>query len=211
MTLWNWCKECMMNELTLFNFDGKAVRTLGTFNDPWFVAADVCEILGLSDVSQAVERLRPYAKGTCIVGTLGGQQEMLIVSEPGLYALIFTSRKEEAVKFQDWVFTEVLPQIRKTGKYDPQTVREYLELEDKSKVSPLLVKMHSSWSYAEDRLLDMEQSRDKCRNKYSDLVEKIRMFALKRTKSRQAYDKLLLEFGLGTDDEQDDGHEDYDG
>lgn len=83
----------------------------------WFVAADVAKILGLKNIRQNFVELDDNEKGVCIVYTLGGPQEMLIVNEPGLYRLIFMSRKPEAKEFKRWFFHEVLPQIRKYGYY----------------------------------------------------------------------------------------------
>ena len=84
----------------------------------WFVAVDICKILGIKNVARTLSRLKKNEKGIHTVNTLGGPQEMLIVNEPGLYRLIFSSRKPEAEKFQDWVYHEVLPSIRKNGYYE---------------------------------------------------------------------------------------------
>ena len=89
-------------------------------SQPWFVAKDVCDVLAHTNSRMALERLKAYEKGVTTVYTLGGNQEMAIISESGLYRLVLTSRKPEAEPFQDWVCQEVLPQIRKTGKYEPQ-------------------------------------------------------------------------------------------
>lgn len=89
-------------------------------DDPWWVLADVCAVTDHTDPSKAAERLDADEKGTTIIRTLGGAQEMLIVSEPGLYKLLQTSRKPIAKRFDRWVRHEVLPQIRKTGGYGTQ-------------------------------------------------------------------------------------------
>lgn len=107
-----------MNELQkVFNYQNTEVRTVIKNSEPWFVAKDVCDILDIKDQGQALEKLNDRQRGGYKVDTLGGKQTMIIVSEAGLYKLIFTSRKEEAVTFQDWVCEEVLPSIRKTGQY----------------------------------------------------------------------------------------------
>ena len=86
--------------------------------DPWFVAADVCKILELDNVSQAVSRLAEGIELTSFKMMSGTQmREMLVVNEPGLYRLIFASRKPEARDFQDKVYHEILPSIRKKGYY----------------------------------------------------------------------------------------------
>lgn len=87
--------------------------------NPWFVAKDVCRVLGISDHFQAVEALEKEEGGRYTIPTpsISGEQEMLVVSEFGLYALIFKSRKEQATAFRRWLSTTVLPEIRKTGGY----------------------------------------------------------------------------------------------
>lgn len=100
-----------------FNFNNMPVRTLVIDDKPWFVAKDVCEVLEISDHLSSIRNFQENQKGVHSIHTLGGKQEMIIVSESGLYKLIFKSRKPEAEKFQDWVTEDVLPSIRKTGKY----------------------------------------------------------------------------------------------
>lgn len=114
--------------LTIFKFQKLEVRTVMIKNEPWFVAKDVCEALGIINHRDAVERLEEDEKGVATTDSLslpvgstdtnGPLREVLIVNEAGLYRLIFTSRKEEAEKFKRWVFHDVLPTIRKTGEYN---------------------------------------------------------------------------------------------
>ncbi|MCC8135611.1 MAG: hypothetical protein LIO40_02915 [Ruminococcus sp.] len=85
--------------------------------EPWWVAADVCDILGLSNSRETIKRLDEDEKGVSSIDTLGGKQEVAIVNEFGLYNLILGSRKPEAKEFKRWVTHEVLPQIRTTGQY----------------------------------------------------------------------------------------------
>jgi len=89
----------------------------GVDGSPWFVAADVCDCLDLSDVSKAVASLDEDEKGTTTIRTPGGPQEMIIISEPGLYSLTLRSRKPEAKTFKRWITHEVVPSIRKHGIY----------------------------------------------------------------------------------------------
>lgn len=123
-----------MNELQkVFNYEDHQVRTVIKDGEPWFVAKDVCEILGLTDVSKSLERLDEDEKGTNIIRTHGGPQQMSVVNEYGLYRLIFTSRKEEAEKFKRWLAHDVLPTIRKTGGYvadDEVFIKTYLPFAD---------------------------------------------------------------------------------
>lgn len=108
-----------MNEIQLFSYgeEKRPVPTVEVDGEVWFVAKDVCDILELSDVSMATRSLDKDEKGTSKVCTLGGIQDMTIISEPGLYKLAFKSRKPEAKKFVRWVTHEVLPAIRRTGRY----------------------------------------------------------------------------------------------
>lgn len=101
----------------VFEYDGGSVRVAGSVESPLFVAADVCQALGIGDTSRAVERLDNDEKGMSSIRTPGGPQQMLCVTESGLYSLILGSRKPEAKAFKRWVTHEVLPAIRKTGRY----------------------------------------------------------------------------------------------
>lgn len=78
------------------------VRVIIRNNETWFVAADVCRALELSDVSKSLERLDDDEKGTSSIRTPGGDQKMLVVNEPGLYSLVLGSRKPEAKAFKRW-------------------------------------------------------------------------------------------------------------
>lgn len=103
--------------LTTFDFNGAAVRVTTQDSEPWFVAADVCRVLELSNTSKACESLDEDEKGITNSDTPGGAQQVLTVSESGLYALVFKSRKPEAKAFRKWVTSEVLPALRKTGRF----------------------------------------------------------------------------------------------
>lgn len=115
----------MNNEMQKFDFKGAALRTLTDgAGEPWFVAKDVCDILGMSNPSMAVTALdKDEVAQIDPKDYLGSEnrsnQAVNIVSEPGLYKLIMRSRKPEAKEFQRWVTHEVLPQIRRTGGYIP--------------------------------------------------------------------------------------------
>ena len=108
------------SQLVPFTFENHTVRTVVIENEPWFIASDVGEILGLSKVRTTVQGFPENERGAHTVGTPGGKQKMLTVNEPGLYRLVFQSRKSEAEKFKTWVFTEVLPSIRRTGMFLPE-------------------------------------------------------------------------------------------
>lgn len=107
-----------MNELKVFtNETFGQVRTVVKGNEPWFVAADVCRALEISNNRDALSRLDADEKDVALTDTLGGKQEMTIVNEPGLYSLVLGSRKPEAKEFKRWITHEVIPSIRKHGMY----------------------------------------------------------------------------------------------
>lgn len=109
----------MNNEIQQFYFNNAALRTLtDEAGEPWFVAKDVCDILEISNPSDALKRLDDDERSRF---NLGRQGETNIVNEAGLYALVLGSRKPEAHEFKRWVTHEVLPQIRRTGGYIPTT------------------------------------------------------------------------------------------
>lgn len=113
-----------MQELQIFkNEEFGEVRTVTIDNEPWFVGKDVAEALGYSKARNAISAhvSDEDKKDAPIQGTPGGTQNMTIINESGLYALIFGSKLESAKRFKHWVTSEVLPAIRKTGGYQMQT------------------------------------------------------------------------------------------
>lgn len=101
-----------------FRFEAREVRTLLIDDQPWFVAADVSAALKYRIAGDMTRNLDDDEKGTQIVRTPGGDQEMLVINESGLYSAILRSRKAEAKRFKKWVTAEVLPAIRKHGRYE---------------------------------------------------------------------------------------------
>lgn len=118
-----------MNELMVFqNPEFGELRTAERNGETWFCLADICRPLGLKAYNVR-ERLKDDGiVSTNTVDSMGRKQEMLFVNEGNLYRAIFQSRKPEAERFTDWVTEEVLPSIRKTGRYEtaPMTVAENL-------------------------------------------------------------------------------------
>ncbi|MFT8612882.1 MAG: Bro-N domain-containing protein [Gluconobacter cerinus] len=106
-----------MTDLVPFSFESHDVRVVMRDGQPWWVLADVCEVLELTNARNPAARLDEDEKGVHTMDTLGGPQEVTVINESGLYSLIFTSRKAAAKRFKKWVTSEVLPQIRKTGGY----------------------------------------------------------------------------------------------
>ncbi|MFZ7311611.1 BRO-N domain-containing protein [Comamonas jiangduensis] len=110
-----------MADITPFNFGIFTVRVIVQDNKQWFAAADVCTALAIRNHRDAVMHLDDDEKGVVSTDTLGGTQNISVVNESGLYALVLRSRKPEARKFAKWVTKEVLPSIRQTGGYGQQT------------------------------------------------------------------------------------------
>lgn len=106
-----------MNALLSYQFEENPVRIVVVAGDPWFVANNLARALGYVRQQEMVRMLDDDEKGVHIVHSLGGHQEMNIVSESGMYAAVLKSRKEEARRFRKWVTSEVLPALRKTGRY----------------------------------------------------------------------------------------------
>lgn len=104
-----------------FNASNQNIRVQMKDGEPWFVAKDVCDALEIENNRNATARLDDDEKGVSIVRTSSGDQQMTIVNESGLYNLIFQSRKPEAKAFRKWVTSEVLPTLRKTGRYELQS------------------------------------------------------------------------------------------
>ena len=113
--------ENTMTETCLAVFENQEfgqVRVItGQDNNPWFVAADVCAALKHSNSRMALAGLDDDERGVSKVYTPGGEQEMNIISEAGLYSLVLRSNLPEAKAFKRWITHEVLPAIRKSGMY----------------------------------------------------------------------------------------------
>lgn len=143
-----------MTSLTQFTFHNEYnVRIIDLNGELWFVAADVASALDYPSAPQMTRNLDDDEKGMHNVHTLGGSQEMLIINESGLYSAILKSRKPEAKKFKKWVTSEVLPSIRKTGKYEapkPIEKRNYINNNDMLNIKRLI------WCCADH--LDQKQS-----------------------------------------------------
>lgn len=139
-----------MNDLTIFeNPEFGHIRGLKIEGEPWFVGRDVALALAYAKPQNALARhVDPEDKRVApIQGTLGGEQEMTIINESGLYSLMLKSKLPGAKKFKRWVTSEVLPSIRKTGAYsmpgagraapadDAMFERLWAELERKQKLN----------------------------------------------------------------------------
>lgn len=120
-----------MNELQIFNSEEFGdIRTVTIENEPWFVGKDVATALGYSNPQKAVrDHISEEDRGVNEMDTPSGRQNLAVINESGLYALIFGSKLESAKRFKHWVTSEVLPAIRKTGSYQkPMTTDQKIQL-----------------------------------------------------------------------------------
>ena len=119
-----------MNELQIFNSEEFGeIRTVTVDDEPMFCLVDICRALGLSQASKVKDRLGEKGVNTIPTLTAGGEQSLLYINESNLYKTIFQSRKKSAEKFTEWVTSEVLPTIRKTGGYrKPMSTAEQIKL-----------------------------------------------------------------------------------
>ena len=141
-----------MNDLMVFSNDEFGeVRTVEINGEPWFVGKDIADALGYGkgkSLNNAVaNHVDDEDKGVTEMMTPGGMQQMTIVNESGMYALIFGSKLPSAKKFKRWVTSEVLPSIRKTGEYKQE--KNYDEHE-KAKIEIDLVNAVSSVLHLND-------------------------------------------------------------
>jgi prophage antirepressor-like protein len=140
------------------------VRITDRSGNPWFIAADVCRPIGIKNHRDAVEKLDEDEKGVAISDTLGGPQELLIVSESGLYSLVLRSHAAitpgtKAHRFRKWVTAELIPSIRKTGQYaieanHPQSLpgEKALTWPEKCRIVEMYQKMSGARAAAEKAL-----------------------------------------------------------
>ena len=120
-----------MTALDVFTYGEQPVRTVLVDGEPWFVAADVCMQIGISKPRDATAQLDADERASMAVDTLGGQQQMTVVSEAGVYSLMLISRSPLVQPFKRWLTHEVLPAIRKTGTYSVELAKPELTREQR--------------------------------------------------------------------------------
>ncbi|MGE5623818.1 MAG: Bro-N domain-containing protein [Methanocella sp.] len=173
-----------MNEIVtrVFEYEGNRVRTALRNGEPRFHAGDVCAILEIGNPSQALARLDEDEKDTLISNdTVGRPQEMLFVTEAGLYALVLGSRKPEAKLFKRWITHEVIPAIRQNGGYlaKPMSVEDMIILqaqsvkELKAKVDGLEQKIEWQERQIEDTRQGMVDINVPLRNQFNKAVREL--------------------------------------
>lgn len=151
-----------MNELQIFNnVEFGEVRTIVIGNEPFFVAKDVAEILGYINPRDAISKhVDGEDKGVAKCDTLGGNQNLTVINESGLYSLILFSKLPKAKEFKRWVTSEVLPTIRKHGAYmTTETVEKAMN--DPDFIIGLVTKLKEERTAKEQALKKIEEDKPK--------------------------------------------------
>ena len=139
-----------MNEIRAWNYHDHIVRIVQKDGEPWFVLSDVCKVLELSTPTRVAERLdEDEVSQTHTIDKMGRTQKSIIINESGLYNVILRSDKPQAKPFRKWVTSEVLPAIRKTGKYEIDSNMCYaptrpLTTDDYMNAAKTIAKCHNS-------------------------------------------------------------------
>lgn len=108
----------MQQQLIPFAFEEHLVRVVSRDDEPWFVGKDVCRVLDIKNESHALGRLDDDERAEVAISDPSGTKYAIAISEPGVYRLCFTSRKPEAERFKRWLAHEVLPALRRSGRYE---------------------------------------------------------------------------------------------
>lgn len=127
-----------MTDIQIFkNEQFGEVRTIAKDGEPWFVANDICKVLGHTNSRVAVAALDEDEKGVSKVYTLGGEQQMTVVNEAGMYQLVIRSNLPAAKAFKRWITHEVIPTIRRHGAYATETTIESIIADPESGIKLL--------------------------------------------------------------------------
>lgn len=178
------------NEIQVWNYESSEIRTVQVNGEPWFVLSDVCKVLELSSPHKVAERLDGDEKGRNQIPTLGGVQEMAVVNESGLYAVILRSDKPQAKPFRKWVTSEVLPSIRKHGSYSVQS-----QFADLSPQLQVLIQMETRQKQIEARQAEQATALAGLEQKIQNTCEVI---ALDKTAWRKDSEHLINKIARAT-------------
>ena len=178
------------NEIQVWNYESSEIRTVQVNGEPWFVLADVCKVLEISNSRNISSRLEPDEKGVTLVDTLGGTQQMTIINESGLYAVVLRSDKPQAKPFRKWVTSEVLPSIRKHGSYSVQS-----QFADLSPQLQVLIQMETRQKQIEARQAEQATALAGLEQKIQNTCEVI---ALDKTAWRKDSEHLINKIARAT-------------
>lgn len=144
-----------MNNIVPFSFESHPIRIEDRDGQPWFALADVCAVLGISNVSDAGARLDDDEKDDiALTDAIGRSQATIVINESGLYKLVLRSRKESAKRFTKWLTSIVLPSIRRTGSYGAPAPA--LDLTDTATLHRLLLEHTGKALDADERIARLE-------------------------------------------------------
>ena len=180
------------NEIQVWNYESSEIRTVQVNGEPWFVLADVCKVLEISNSRNISSRLEPDEKGVTLVDTLGGTQKMTIINESGLYTVILRSDKPQAKPFRKWVTSVVLPSIRKHGSYSVQS-----QFADLSPQLQVLIQMETRQKQIEARQAEQATALAGLEQKLQNTCEVI---ALDKTAWRKDSEHLINKIARATGD-----------
>ena len=159
-----------------FKFEDKEIRVIGTYNEPLFVAKDICNILELSNITEALRNIPEKWKGSEILNTLTrGNQTMIILKEAAVYQLVLRSTKPIAKKFQETVCENILPSLRKKGEYKIQSIIDKnKQLEDEKQ------KILEEKKQIEDNFIDLSEKHFKLDENHKRILYKNKRHRLKK-------------------------------
>lgn len=180
------------NEIRVWNYESSKVRTVQVNGEPWFVLADVCKVLELSNPSKVADRLEFDEKANFELGLRGGATNC--INESGLYTVILRSDKPQAKPFRKWVTSVVLPSIRKTGSYSVQQPNAFENLSPQLQV---LIQMETRQKQIEARQAEQATALAGLEQKLQNTCEVI---ALDKTAWRKDSEHLINKIARATGD-----------
>lgn len=152
-----------MNNIVPFNFNQNQVQVIiDEQGDPWWVASEICGVLGIVNSRDAVNNLDDDEKATVVIADTGngGRDRRIIINEPGLYSLILRSRKPEAKLFKRWITHEVIPSIRKTGKYSVARTQVLPDFTNPPEAARAWAEQYERSQIAESKVIEMKPKVD---------------------------------------------------
>lgn len=176
------------NEIQVWNYESSEIRTVQVNGEPWFVLADVCKVLELSNPSKVADRLELDEKANFELGLRGGATNC--INESGLYAVVLRSDKPQAKPFRKWVTSEVLPSIRKHGSYSVQS-----QFADLSPQLQVLIQMETRQKQIEARQAEQATALAGLEQKIQNTCEVI---ALDKTAWRKDSEHLINKIARAT-------------
>lgn len=178
----------MQNQL-IKTFNEKEIRIITQENgEIWFVAKDLCNALGLTHVTETLKRLDDDEKLNAVILHLGQHRNQIIVSETGMYKIIFQSNKPEAKLFTNWVTKEVLPSIRKTGRYSFDIAADQLIAAKETKLNELKALQNKLDEY-NDKQYNLNEELKKTKQSIKLIAEKIKSVILSNPAQLQLFNE----------------------